>query len=117
MVCFKGRELRVSGAAAAELVSRGALPSRCPEAGFGPVPDVGLGAGENLPGYQNLNGGCFKITNNQCDGCDRYCVGSVDGSSDFLCLNYFIEHGYCAQTSGCPTGLACQTKWHLCFVP
>ena len=74
------------------------------------------------PGYEYLNGGCFKIINTldlqtECaeNGCDGY--GSISGSGNYLCSSVPSNAVSCTETPGCPTGQACQLDLNACLVP
>ena len=74
------------------------------------------------PGYEYLNGGCFKIVNTfelqiECadNGCDGY--GSISGSGNYLCSSVPSNAVSCTETPGCPTGQACQLDLNACLVP
>lgn len=89
-VCFKGREIVVNGAAARELVSRGALRGRCVAAGAPSIP------------------GC-AASNDFCSGEQASCLGEADCGcfvtveSDTICGN--LDH-----FQGCPTTTTCTSS-------
>ena len=97
----------------------GACGNSCPAAH--PTCSDGVCVGCD-PGYEYLNGGCFKIVNTfelqiECadNGCDGY--GSISGSGNYLCSSVPSNAVSCTETPGCPTGQACQLDLNACLVP
>jgi hypothetical protein len=82
----------------------------------------------NCPaGYECVHNGCFQITTASCANCPTNCggkcFGSVDGSGNYLCGQFFpcspFEGNcpnFCNSNADCGDGLACvQDETNACI--